>query len=130
MSASRSSSTDRRIGTRCCSSRSIGLVAGAFSALFGVGGGIIVVPLLVAVVGLKPRPATATSLVAIGVIALAGTTSYAARGYVDVGAAALVGLPGAAGALIGTTLQQRISVRGLSLGFAAILAGVGIRLLI
>jgi uncharacterized protein len=108
----------------------IGLVAGAFSALFGVGGGIIAVPLLVAVVGLKPRPATATSLVAIGVIALAGTTSYAARGYVDVGAAALVGLPGAVGALIGATLQQRISVRGLSLGFAAILAGVGIRLLI
>ena len=108
----------------------IGVVAGFFSALFGVGGGIVAVPLLVAAIGLAVRPATATSLAAIGVIALAGAISYAARGYVDVGAAALVGLPGAAGALIGTSLQQRISVRWLSLGFAGLLLGVGVKLIV
>jgi uncharacterized membrane protein YfcA len=108
----------------------IGVVAGLFSALFGVGGGIVAVPLLVAVTGLAARPATATSLAAIGVIALAGTVSYAARGQVDVGAAALVGLPGAAGALLGTVLQQRISVRWLSLGFAALLVGIGLKLVV
>ena len=74
--------------------------------------------------------ATATSLVAIGVIASAGAISYGARGYVDLGAAALVGLPGAVGAIVGTSLQQRISVRALSLGFAAILTGIGIRLIV
>ena len=108
----------------------IGIVAGLFSALFGVGGGIVAVPLLVFVAGLDLRSATATSLAAIGVIALAGTVSYAAHGRVDIGAAALVGLPGMAGALVGTALQQRISVRVLSLGFAALLAGVGIKLLV
>ena len=108
----------------------IGLVAGLFSALFGVGGGIVAVPLLVAVTRLRARPAAATSLAAIGVIALAGSVSYAARGQVDVEGAALVGLPGAAGALVGTALQQRISVRWLSLGFAALLVGVGLKLLV
>ena len=44
----------------------IGLVAGLFSALFGVGGGIIVVPLLVLVAGFGERVATAVSLGAIG----------------------------------------------------------------
>jgi uncharacterized membrane protein YfcA len=108
----------------------IGVVAGLFSAVFGVGGGIVVVPLLVAVIGLRARPATATSLVAIGLISVAGTISYGARGYVDIGGAALVGLPGAAGALVGTTLQQRIPVRWLAFGFAALLAGIGIRLVV
>lgn len=108
----------------------IGVLAGLFSALFGVGGGLVAVPLLVAVVGLGVRPATATSLAAIVVIALAGTISYAARGYVDVWAATLVGIPGAAGALIGTSLQQQISVRWISLGFAGLLLGVGVKLIV
>jgi uncharacterized membrane protein YfcA len=108
----------------------IGVLAGFFSALFGVGGGIVAVPLLVALARFHVRAAAATSLAAIGIIALAGAISYGVRGYVDVGAAALVGLPGAAGALAGTALQQRISVRWLALAFAVLLAAVGIRLLI
>jgi uncharacterized membrane protein YfcA len=52
------------------------------------------------------------------------------RGYVDPGAAALVGLPGAAGAVAGAALPQRIPVRWLALGFAGLLAGVGIRLVV
>ena len=63
-------------------------------------------------------------------ISVAGAISYGIRGYVDIGGAALVGLPGAAGALVGTTLQQRIPVRWLALGFAALLAGVGVRLVV
>ena len=108
----------------------IGVLAGLFSAVFGVGGGIVAVPLLVAVAGFEARPATATSLAAIGVIAVAGAISYGARGYVDLGGALLVGLPGAGGALIGTAVQQRITVRSLSLGFAVLLLGVGIRLIV
>ena len=108
----------------------IGLVAGLFSALFGVGGGIVMVPLLVLVAGLDDRPATGTSLAAIGIIALAGTVAYSLHGEVDPGAAALVGLPGALGALAGTSLQQRLANRTLALAFAALLGAVGIRLLI
>jgi uncharacterized membrane protein YfcA len=110
----------------------IGLVAGVFSALFGVGGGIVVVPLLVVAAAVPARCATGTSLAAIGITALAGTILYGLEGEVDVdlGYAALVGLPAAAGAVAGSTLQQRISVRRLSLGFAALLAAIAVWLLV
>jgi uncharacterized protein len=108
----------------------IGLAAGLFSALFGVGGGFVVVPLLILVAGFRPRPATATSLAAIGLIALAGVASYAARGDVKPGAAAIVGLPAALGAVAGTAVQQRLSIRALSLAFAGVLVAVAVRLLI
>ena len=108
----------------------IGLLAGLFSALFGVGGGIVVVPLLILLAHFDERPAMATSLAAIGIIALAGTVSYAIHGELKPGAAMLVGLPAAVGAIIGTTLQQRIAGPTLSLLFALLLAGIGVKLLI
>jgi uncharacterized protein len=107
----------------------IGVVAGFFSALFGVGGGIVIVPLLVLFAGFSERPATATSLAAIGLTALAGTTVYASLGRVEIAEAALVGLPAAAGAFAGTSLQQRIPRRGISLLFAAFLVVVAVTLL-
>lgn len=107
----------------------IGLAAGVFSALFGVGGGILAVPLLVLVAHLGEREATATSLGAIGITALAGVVVFALRGEVDVGYAALVGLPAAAGALAGTSLQQRVRTSTLTYGFALLLAAVGVYLL-
>ncbi|MBA3348245.1 MAG: sulfite exporter TauE/SafE family protein [Actinobacteria bacterium] len=108
----------------------IGLVAGVFSALFGVGGGIVTVPLLIALAAVPARCATGTSLAAIGITALAGTIFYASEGELHVGYALLVGLPAVVGVLIGTALQQRLPIRALSLGFAALLAGLGLWLLL
>jgi uncharacterized protein len=108
----------------------LGLVAGCFSALFGVGGGIIVVPLLLLSGRFRQRPAMATSLAAIGIIALAGTVSYAFHGELKPGAAAIVGVPAAFGAIAGTALQQRLANRTLSLLFALLLAGLGVKLLL
>ena len=79
----------------------IGLVAGLFSALFGVGGGIVIVPLLILVLGFDGKVATGTSLAAIGITALAGTIFYAFEGHVDAAHALLVGLPAAGGAILG-----------------------------
>ncbi len=107
----------------------IGAAAGLFSALFGVGGGIVIVPLLLLAAGYAERPATGTSLAAIGITALAGTTLYAFEGNVDVGYAALVGLPAAAGAIAGASLQQRVPVRALTFAFSSLLTGVGIWLI-
>ena len=107
----------------------IGLVAGLFSALFGVGGGIVIVPLLLGVAAFGAHEATATSLGAIVVTATAGVALYAAHDKVDPGYAALVGIPAVAGALIGTAAQQRVSTRALTLAFAVFLAGVGLWLL-
>jgi uncharacterized protein len=108
----------------------IGLLAGLFSALFGVGGGIVVVPLLILVARYSERPAMATSLAAIGLIALVGAVTYALHGEVKPGAAAIVGIPAALGAVAGASLQQRLATRTLSLGFAALLAGVAVWLLV
>jgi len=108
----------------------IGLAAGFFSAIFGVGGGVVIVPLLILLAGLDPHPATGTSLAAIGLIALAGTVAYGVRGEVDFEYAAVVGLPAAFGALAGARLQQRLPARTLALGFAVVLGAVAVALLI
>jgi uncharacterized membrane protein YfcA len=107
----------------------IGVVAGLFSSLFGVGGGIVIVPLLIVGVGFGTREATATSLGAIVITALAGVTLYALRGKVDVGYAALVGIPAMGGAILGAAAQKRLPTRGLTVAFAALLAAVGIWLI-
>jgi uncharacterized protein len=107
----------------------IGLVAGLFSSLFGVGGGIVIVPLLLVLCGFEPKTATATSLGAIGVTALAGVTLYALHGKVNVAYGALVGIPAIAGSLVGTAVQQRLSGRAVTFGFAGLLTAIGIWLL-
>ena len=108
----------------------IGLVAGFFGALFGVGGGIVIVPLLVMLCAFDQRRASATSLAAILISSVAGTITYALHGDVKPGAAALVGLPAVVGVLAGTAVQQRVPVRQLTYGFALPLTAVGIRLLV
>jgi uncharacterized membrane protein YfcA len=108
----------------------IGVVAGVFSGLFGIGGGLIVVPLLLLSEPWSERPAMGTSLAAIVITSLAGTAAYAIHGDVKPGAAAIVGIPATVGAVAGTALQQRLANRALSLAFAAFLVAVAIRLLV
>jgi hypothetical protein len=108
----------------------IGLAAGFFSALFGVGGGIIVVPLLLLVCAWEARTATATSLAAIGITALSGVIAYAFHGDVRVEYAALVGVPAAVSVAWATALQQRLQTRTIELLFAAFLLGVAVWLFV
>jgi uncharacterized protein len=106
----------------------IGLLSGIFSALFGVGGGIVIVPLLV-LYGYNQRRAASTSLAAIFISSVAGAVTYSFHGDVKPGAAALVGIPAVAGVLLGANLQQRLSLQKLTYGFALVLTAVGVRLL-
>jgi uncharacterized membrane protein YfcA len=108
----------------------IGLLAGFFGALFGVGGGIVIVPLLVLLVAFDQRRASATSLAAILISSVTGAVTYAFHGEVKPGAAAVIGIPAVLGVLLGTALQQRVPVHRLSYGFALLLAAVGVRLLV
>ncbi len=107
----------------------IGLAAGFFSAFFGVGGGIIAVPLLILVAGMPERAATATSLLAIAITASAGVIVFSFKGEVEVSYAVLVGLPAVVGVLAGTAWQQRVRTSTLTYGFAALLTAIGIWLL-
>jgi uncharacterized membrane protein YfcA len=104
----------------------IGLVAGFFSALFGVGGGVVIVPLLLVLCSWQPRAATATSLAAIGVTALSGVIAYAVHGDVRVEYAGLVGVPAAVTVAGATALQQHLRMRTIEFLFAAFLLGVAV----
>jgi len=102
----------------------IGTAAGLFSGLFGVGGGVVIVPLLVLWLGFGEREATGTSLAAIAIIAVVATAVHGAYGNVHLREGMLVGLPAVAGVLAGTGLQRRISTRAISLLFAGLLVVV------
>jgi hypothetical protein len=106
----------------------IGVAAGFFSALFGVGGGTVIVPSLILLAGFAAAEATATSLAAIGLTALFGMVVFGILGEVNWGYAALVGLPAMAGTLVGTSLQQRVSSRLLVGLFSLLLFGIAVRL--
>ncbi len=101
----------------------IATAAGAFSGLFGVGGGTIIVPLLILWFGYGEREATGTSLAAIAVIAALAAGVHAAYGNVQPLEALLIGLPAVGGILAGTALQQRIPERAVAGAFAVLLVG-------
>ncbi len=99
----------------------IGTAAGAFSALFGVGGGTVIVPLLILWLAYEDREATGTSLAAIVVIAALAAGAHGLYGNVDPLAALLIGTPAVGGVLAGTALQQRLPERFVSGAFAVLL---------
>jgi uncharacterized protein len=99
----------------------IGLAAGFLSGVLGVGGGILIVPMLVAGAGYEPKRAMATSLAAILLTAIAAAASHAQAGNVAWRDAALVGIPAVAGAVVGAWLHQRVTARNVTLAFAAFL---------
>jgi uncharacterized membrane protein YfcA len=99
----------------------IACLAGAFSGLFGVGGGIVMVPLLILWMAYGEREATGTSLAAIPLIAALGAALHGVEGNVDVARGLLVGLPAVGGVVAGAALQQRVSVRVVSGLFAVLL---------
>jgi uncharacterized protein len=120
----------------------VGASMGAFSALLGVGGGVIGIPLLIHVVGVNLRRVAATSLAIVTVTSLGGAVAYMVDGppspvrpglsvgYVDLG----VGLVLMAGTLLsvrwGTVLNRRLNPRTLALVFAVLFAASGLRLVI
>ena len=106
----------------------IGLAGGFFSALFGVGGGIVIVPLLILLAGFEPRPAAATSLAIIGFTSIFGVATFSALDAVEWREAAIVGLPAMVGTVVGTSIQQHVPSRLLKLLFALFLVAVALRL--
>ena len=106
----------------------IATAAGAFSGLFGVGGGTVIVPLLVLWLGFDERTATGTSLAAIVVIAALAAGAEGALGNVDLGKGVLVGLPAIGGVLAGTAAQQRIPQHAVAAAFSVLLVVSGVML--
>jgi hypothetical protein len=97
------------------------LGAGMLSALLGVGGGIVKVPLMHLVMGVPLRVATATSNLMIGVTAAASAVVYLVRGGIDPYIAGPTAIGVFAGAMVGSRLAARIDVRILRLLFVGVL---------
>jgi len=96
----------------------IGLIAGGFGALVGLGGGVIMVPLLVGWARLDQHRAHGTSLFAVAGTATVGVISYATGGRVDFAAAGLLTVTAMAAARYGAAYTTRLDAAKLKRIFA------------
>lgn len=108
----------------------VGLAGGLFAGVFGVGGGLIMVPLLLWWTQLDQKRAHATSLLAITPVAAIGAASYAVGGVFAWLPAIFVAIGGVAGAQVGAWLLRRLPVGILRWGFIAFIITSGVMLLI
>jgi uncharacterized protein len=107
----------------------IGVAAGVLSGLFGIGGGVVMVPALV-MVGLGQHRAQSTSLAAIVPIAIVGALLFGQAANVDVGAAVVLAAGSLVGVRAGALLMHRLSEVVLARTFAAFLVIVAVTLLV
>ena len=109
----------------------IGLVAGALSGMVGVGGGIIIVPALVMLLGFTQKNAQGTTLamlmVPVGVFA---ALTYYRAGHMNIKAAMFIGLGFLIGALIGAQYAVKLPEHTMTRLFGGLLLAVGIKFLI
>ncbi|QAB18651.1 sulfite exporter TauE/SafE family protein [Leucobacter muris] len=106
----------------------LGAVTGLLSGLFGIGGGVVLVPMLVMFLGFQQRLAAGTSVAAILPAAVVGGIGYSLQGNVDWLAALLLAAGIVVGAQIGSYLLSRIPTGFLRWMFMAFLLGVVISL--
>ncbi len=97
------------------------IVAGILSALLGIGGGLVKVPLMHLLMGVPLRVATATSNLMIGITASASAVVYLLRGGIDANAAGPTAIGVFLGASLGSRTGHRIDVRVLRLLFVVVL---------
>ena len=108
----------------------IGVIAGFMSGYVGVGGGFIMVPLFVSMLGIPMHLASGTSLTAVCILAIPGVIEQAVLGNIDymVGIAMMVGsIPGA---VVGANLVKRVPERALRFTFAAFLLLMAVLLIV
>ena len=103
-----------------------GVVVGVLSALFGVGGGLIMVPFIVLVLDRSQHLAEGTSLVVIVPTAIAGVIAHWRNGFVSLREALLLALGGVVGGYLGASIALGTSGGTLRLLFGIFLAAMGL----
>jgi hypothetical protein len=107
----------------------IGLVAGVLSGLFGIGGGVVIVPALILLARMPTLTATGTSLGALLLpVGALGAWAYYKNSHLDVRAAALLAAGLAAGVFFGATFAQGVAPSALKRGFAVLLVALAVRM--
>lgn len=107
----------------------LGMTTGFMSGLFGIGGGILMVPGLIFLAKFDSRRAHATSLAAMLPMAVSGVVTYMANDNVDWPVVGWLSLGSVFGALVGTTLLTKLSRRALAIAFSVPLVIAAVRLL-
>ena len=107
----------------------IGLGAGLLSGLLGVGGGIVIVPLLVLLAGFSQKMAHATSLAAVVPIASVAAATYALDGEVSFRIAAVIAIGSLVGAPLGAKWMSDMKEGTLKIAFGFILLSLGVFLI-
>jgi uncharacterized protein len=97
-----------------------GIAAGVLGGLVGVGGGVLFVPALVIFLDEPQVRAEATSLLAIVIVAIAGTWRQRTYGNVRLGDAAVIGVLSVLGVALGVVIANEVPERTLEVGFAAL----------
>ena len=106
----------------------VGILAGFLSGMFGVGGGILIVPGLVIVAKMDQRLAHGTSLAAVLPIALSTFFTYLSHDHVDWPVVFWLALGAVTGAVVGTKLLHVLPHRSLAIGFSGMLLVTAARL--
>ncbi|NPU13466.1 sulfite exporter TauE/SafE family protein [Bradyrhizobium sp. 83002] len=108
-----------------------GLATGTLSGFFGIGGGFLIVPALMAATGMPIMNAVSSSLVAVTTFGLTTAASYAWSGLVAWDLAGLFIAGGIAGGVAGTRLARHLSERrgALNMVFSAVIAAVALYML-
>lgn len=107
----------------------MGVIAGLTSGLLGVGGGIVMVPMLTMGLAFSQHRAHATSLAAIIPIAAVGAATYAANGEMDYQIAAFLAVGSLFGAPLGARLMARSGEGALQTMFGVLMLAVAINIL-
>jgi len=107
----------------------IGFFAGILSGVFGVGGGVVIVPALILIAGMAPIAATGTSLAALLLpVGILGVWEYHRKGNLDISAALWIALGLVVGVWIGARLAQELSPVQLKRAFSVFLVLVAARI--
>ncbi len=104
----------------------IGVLTGTLAGLLGIGGGVIMVPAMVVILGMMPVVAKGTSVAVIVPTAIMGTIRNRKKSNADIRVAAVVGGFGAASAVVGGTISDRLSVQISNIMFAGLLLFVAV----
>jgi uncharacterized protein len=104
----------------------VGAMAGLFSGLLGIGGGVVMVPAFHSVAGMKVKAAIATSLVCVAGFAIPGTVTHAIKGNIDWRVAAALTLFVIPGARVGSLLTVRSNDVRLRMAVALFLGTVSV----
>ncbi|MBE7061380.1 MAG: sulfite exporter TauE/SafE family protein [Clostridiales bacterium] len=122
--------TNKKLGRENTYAVITGIVAGLVNGLFGGGGGMIVVPMLIKLLNCPPKKAHATALLIILPLSITSGIIYAVFGNLNLRVGIPVGIGVVLGGVIGAFLLSKLSTKWVIIIFSVVMAGAGVKMLL